>query len=193
MARPAQFKREDVLEKAMRTFWNQGYRATSLTDLVEVTNLNPGSLYAAFQSKEGLFLAALDHYGERSAARVKQTLADADSPLEGIRAYFRQLGEDAANPRAKRSCLLVNSVLELGRQNKNVHKRVTRHLDALETLFQGALEAAQANGELSPDKDPKALATFLMCNIWGLRVLGGTAPTADRPQAVVNQLLTLLD
>jgi TetR/AcrR family transcriptional repressor of nem operon len=193
MARPAQFKREDVLEKAMRTFWNQGYRATSLADLVEVTDLNPGSLYAAFHSKEGLFLAALDHYGERSVARVERTLAEADSPLEGVRTYFRQLGEDAANPRAKRSCLLVNTVLELGRQNKTVHRRVTRHLDALEALFRRALEASQADGELSPDKDPEALAAFLMCNIWGLRVLGGTAPTADRPRAVVKQLLALLD
>jgi TetR/AcrR family transcriptional repressor of nem operon len=193
MARPAQFKREEVVEKAMRAFWDHGYGATSLADLVEVTDLNPGSLYGAFQSKEGLFLAALDHYGERSAARIERSLAEADSPLAGVRAYFQRLGEDAANPRARRSCLLVNTVLELARQNKAVQTRVKRHLDTLEALFRRALEAAQANGELSPDKDPKALATFLMCNIWGLRVLGGTAPTPKRARAVVRQLLALLD
>ena len=98
----------------------------------------------------------------------------------------------AASPRAKRSCLLVNTVLELARQNKAVQKRVTRHLDTLEALFRRALETAQANGELSADKDPKALAAFLMCNIWGLRVLGGTAPTPKRTQAVVRQLLAVL-
>lgn len=193
MARPAQFKREEVLEKAMRAFWDHGYGATSLTDLVEVTDLNPGSLYAAFESKESLFLAALDHYGERSVARVERTLAEAESPLAGIRDYLLQLGEDAASPRAKRSCLLVNTVLEQARQNKTVQKRVNRHLDTIEALFRRALETAQANGELSPDKDPGALATFLMCNIWGLRVLGGTAPTPERVRAVVSQLLALLD
>jgi TetR/AcrR family transcriptional repressor of nem operon len=73
-----------------------------------------------------------------------------------------------------------------------VQKRVNRHLDTLEALIRRALEAAQANGELSPDKDPKGLAAFLMCNIWGLRVLGGTAPTRKRTQAVVRQLLALL-
>lgn len=193
MARPAQFKREEVLEKAMRAFWDHGYGATSLTDLVEVTDLNPGSLYAAFESKESLFLAALDHYGERSVARVERTLAEAESPLAGIRDYLLQLGEDAASPRAKRSCLLVNTVLEQARQNKTVQKRVNRHLDTIEALFRRALETAQANGELSPDKDPGALATFLMCNIWGLRVLGGTAPTPERVRAVVSQLLAILD
>jgi TetR/AcrR family transcriptional repressor of nem operon len=193
MARPAQFKREEVVEKAMRAFWDQGYGATSLADLVEVTDLNPGSLYGAFQSKEGLFLAALDHYGERSVARLERMLAETSSPRAGIRAYFRQLAEDAANPRAKRSCLLVNTVLELARHNKAVQTRVKQHLDTLETVFRRALEAGQANGELSPDKDPKALAAFLMCNIWGLRVLGGTAPTPRRAQAVVRQVLALLN
>jgi len=193
MARPAQFKREEVLEKAMRAFWDHGYGATSLTDLVEVTDLNPGSLYAAFESKESLFLAALDHYGERSVARVERTLAEAESPLAGIRDYLLQLGEDAASPRARRSCLLVNTVLEQARQNRTVQKRVNRHLDTIEALFRHALETAQANGELSPDKDPGALAAFLMCNIWGLRVLGGTAPTPERVRAVVSQLLALLD
>lgn len=193
MARPAEFEREEVLEKAMQAFWDQGYGATSLAHLVEVTDLHPGSLYAAFDSKEGLFLAALDHYGQRSAERMERALAEADSPLEGIRSYFRQLAEDAANPRAKRSCLLVNSVLELGRHNKTVQQRVTRHLDTLEALFRGALEDAQAKGELSAEKDPAALAAFLMSNIWGLRVLGGTAPAPERTQAVVRQVLALLD
>lgn len=192
MARPAQFERDEVLAKAMEAFWNHGYCATSMADLVEATDLKPGSLYAAFQSKEDLFLATLDYYGQESAARVEQALAKADSPLEGIRRYFRQLAREVADPRAKRSCFLVNTVLELARQNKAVQKRVNRHLGAIETLFRRALETAQARGELARDKDPKALAAFLMSNIWGLRVLGGTAPAPERTRAVVNQLLRLL-
>lgn len=193
MARPAQFEREEVLEKAMQAFWNQGYCATSMADLVEVTDLKPGSLYAAFQSKEGLFMAALEHYGECSATRVERVLAEAETPLQGIRTYFRQLARNGADPQAKRSCFLVNTVLELARQNETVRELVTQHLDNIEMQFRRALEAAQADGELSPDKDPEALAAFLMTNIWGLRVLGGTAPPQERTQAVVSQLLAVLD
>jgi len=177
----------------MQAFWDQGYCATSMANLVDATELNPGSLYAAFKSKQGLFLAALDHYGECSVARIGQVLAEADSPLEGIRTYLRQLAENVVNPQAKRSCFLVNTVLELARQNETVRERVNRHLDNIEAQFRQALEAAQANGELSPDKNPGELAVFLMSNIWGLRVLGGTAPAPVRAQAIVGQLLRLLD
>jgi TetR/AcrR family transcriptional repressor of nem operon len=193
MGRPVQFEREDVLEKAMQAFWDQGYCATSMAELVDATDLKPGSLYAAFQSKQGLFLAALDHYGERSTTRIAAFLAQADSPLTGIRAYFRQLAEDSANAQARRSCFLVNTVLELARHNEVVRERVNRHFDTIEGHFQHALEAARASGELSADKDPGALAAFLMTSIWGLRVLGATAPDAQRTQAVLSQILTLLD
>lgn len=193
MARPAQFERDDVLEKAMQAFWDQGYNATSMASLVDATSLKPGSIYAAFDSKEGLFLAALDHYAQQSVARIKRALADADTPLQGIRGFFLNMVKEAAGVRAGRSCLLVNTVLEISRQNEMVQKRVNRHLADIEALFLHALKTAQANGELLPDKDPKALAAFLMTSIWGLRVLGGTKPAPARTKAVVKQLLTLLD
>jgi TetR/AcrR family transcriptional repressor of nem operon len=193
MARPIQFDRNDVLGKAMQAFRDQGYNATSMSDLVDVTDLGPGSIYAAFDSKEGLFLAALDHYAEHSMAKIARTLTEADSPLEGIRSYFRKLGRKAAGEHANRSCLLTNTVLEMARQNEIVQKRVNRHLGSIEALFRQALESAQTNGELSPDKDPKALAAFLMTSIWGLRVLGGTNPAPARIRSVINQLLTMLE
>ena len=193
MARPIQFERDEVLERAMQAFWDQGYNATSMTDLVDATDLRPGSIYAAFNSKEGLFLAALDHYAEHSVAKIERALTEAESPLEGIRSFFRKLGKEAAGEHSSRSCLLVNTVLELARQNETVQKRVNRHLGTIEALFRHALETAQTRGELSPDKDPKALAAFLMTTIWGLRVLGGTNPAPARTRSVVDQLLALLE
>lgn len=177
----------------MRAFWDQGYCATSMAQLVEATKLNPGSIYAAFNSKEGLFLAALDHYGNLSKAKIKQALGESSSPIEGIRNYFRQLAQTTSNPNAERSCFLVNTILELARQNKNVRLRVNTHLEAIEYCFQTALEDAQVAGELSAEKDPAALAAFIMSSIWGLRVLGGTGPSPSRTDAVIQQVLKILD
>lgn len=192
MARPAQFEREDVLEKAMEAFWEQGYCATSMARLVEVTDLRPGSLYAAFKSKEALFLAVLDHYTRQSIARLEHALAEADSPLQGIRNYFQTLARDATDAQSRRSCLLVNTVLELARQNDVIQIEVNRHLIAIEAIFTTALESARQKGEISADSHPADLAAFIMTSIWGLRVLSGTDATPERAQAVVRQLLVVL-
>lgn len=193
MARPPEFDREQVLDRAMQAFWNQGYCATSMADLTETTELKPGSLYAAFKSKEGLFLAALDHYAEHTIEQIGATLSTADTPLAGVRCFLKKIAADAAAPESRRSCFLVNTVLEISRRNCRVSELVNRHLDVIEGLFRQALEAARKSGELAADKDPEALAAFIMTNIWGLRVLLVAGAQPQRVQIVVDQLLCLMD
>ena len=192
MARPAAYNREEILELAMRAFWDKGYNATSMSDLVAITNLKPGSLYWAFRSKEDLLLAALDHYGKTSIRKVKSTLTDAGSPLNGIRDVFFMIAGEISDPCRNHGCFLVNSVLELSRQNRRVQKLVTSHLDVLESLFRETLESARAVGELPPQKNPASLASFLICSIWGLRVLSQTASSMQRTRMVVDQVLSVL-
>jgi len=193
MARPAEFDRNQVLDKAMQAFWDHGYCATSMADLVETTALKPGSIYAAFKSKEGLFLAALDHYGQCSLAAIKQTIEEADTPMAGIRAFFAQLSDSIEPPHAKRSCFLVNTTLEVARDNPAVHERVSHHLNAIEALFRRVLEDAQQRGELPAAKDPRALAAFLMASIAGLRVIAAADSAPERARSVVSQVVALLD
>lgn len=193
MARPTRFSREEILEKAMQAFWNEGYNATGMSDLVNITDLKPGSLYTAFKSKRELFLATLDHYGQQSVARVEQALNTEASPLAAIRRLLHRLAREAASEEGKRSCLMVNTVLELARQDKDIQAKVNQHFKQIEALLRHRLQQAQACGELAPDKDPKALAAFLITNIWGLRVLGGTAPSPKRARDIVNLTLSVLD
>ena len=193
MARPARFDREQVLGQATEAFWEHGYCATSISQLVEATQLQPGSLYAAFESKQGLFLAALDHYAGQSLGRLRAVLADAPDPLQGIRRFFWQLARDGADGKRGRGCLLVNTVLEVGRHNSMVQARVKVHLGEIERVFRMALEEAQAQGLLAPDKSPESLAGFLMTTIWGLRVLSGIGAEAPSALQIVHQALSVLD
>ncbi|STT49358.1 transcriptional regulator TetR family [Klebsiella pneumoniae] len=63
--RPKVFDRDAALDKAMTLFWQHGYEATSLADLVEATGAKAPTLYAEFVNKEGLFRAVLDRYISR--------------------------------------------------------------------------------------------------------------------------------
>ena len=55
--RPKVFDRDAALDKAMKLFWQHGYEATSLADLVEATGAKAPTLYAEFTNKEGLSTA----------------------------------------------------------------------------------------------------------------------------------------
>ncbi|RZS89511.1 TetR family transcriptional regulator [Motilibacter rhizosphaerae] len=64
MGRPRGFDEADVLAAAAAAFGRRGYEATSVDDLVTATGLHRGSLYKAFASKRGLFLAVLARHVE---------------------------------------------------------------------------------------------------------------------------------
>jgi len=193
MARPASFDREQVLDKATAVFWEHGYGATSISQLVEATQLKPGSLYAAFDSKQGLFLAALDFYAAQSLKRLRDILAEASDPLEGIHRFFGQLVPDGGDGKPGRGCLLVNTVLEVGRHDAEVQARVKAHLEEIEGVFRVALEEAQVQGLLAAGKSSQSLARFLMTTIWGLRVLSGIEADSEQARLVVDQALSILD
>lgn len=61
MGRTRSFDTDAVLAAAAGLFARLGYEATSVDDLVRELGVHRASLYGAFGSKRGLFVAVLDH------------------------------------------------------------------------------------------------------------------------------------
>lgn len=195
MARTIEFNREEVLENAMHTFWQKGYSQTSIPNLVEATKLNPGSIYAAFESKEGLFLETMSFYGNRSLDNLKQHLSEAASPIQGISKFFTVLINKTEDKNDK-GCLIVNTLLEMSSHNASIQAQANKQLSGVENELFNALEKAQEIGELSLNTNPKALAKYFMVNIWGLRVLAKTGTMHSQTQSkkqVLAQILSVLN
>ncbi len=192
MARPAEFDRRDVLEKAMEVFWRTGFTGTSVTDLVKATNLKPGSLYGAFQSKRGLFMEVIDTYAHCSLDRVATCLSEGETPLQAIHDFFERFSNDIVLDEIGRGCLMVNTMLELATEDDEIRHKITDYLLQVENMFCSTLKKAQDAGELPADKDPEAIAKFLMTGIWGMRVLSSTRPDPQAYKEVINNLLITL-
>ena len=194
MARTIEFNREEVLENAMHTFWKKGYSNTSIPNLVTATRLNPGSIYAAFDSKEGLFLETLNFYGQRSLKSLKQFIVDAKSPIDGIENFFTVL-IDKTQDKDHCGCLLVNTILEMSSHNSVIKDLANKQLKANETELKKALDKAKTSRELSANINTQALAKYLMVNIWGLRVLAKTGTMIGQEQhkdEVLKQIMSEL-
>lgn len=87
--RPRGFDREAALAQAMKVFWQKGYTATSMADLYRVMGINSPSLYAAFGSKEDLFLEAVDYYEKCIAPQIWSPLDNAPCAREGVREWLK--------------------------------------------------------------------------------------------------------
>ena len=194
MARPAEFDRSEVIRKATAAFCRTGYTATSISELVKVTNLKPGSLYGAFNSKRGLFLEVLSVYAAERKNIVHARLTSSSSPLDCLRFYFDELLDEIDcsenNPQAD---LIVKTIVELGAEDEEIRELAKRHLASIEVLIAELLERAIACGELSNDAQPARMAKFIVANIIGIRVTGGTHLSREEFQALIDQMFTVLD
>ena len=97
----------------MRQFWERGYRATSVDDLVRATGVKPGSLYSAFPGgKHALLMGSLERYSKLVVPQKLGELEDPGASVAQVRAYFDGLVRDLLSPEGRQGCLLVNSAIE---------------------------------------------------------------------------------
>jgi TetR/AcrR family transcriptional repressor of nem operon len=184
MARPREFEPDEVLDSAMRQFWERGYRATSVDDLVRATGVKPGSLYAAFPGgKHALLMGSLERY---SRLVVPQKLGDLERPGADIRAYFDGLVADLLSPEGRAGCLLVNSAIENAAADPEVAAVVRGHHARLEHCFTAALSTAIRRGDIPGSVDPMARAKGLVAASQGLMVVGKANPDEGVLRAIVD-------
>jgi AcrR family transcriptional regulator len=169
MSRHTLHDRDKALSRALALFWRKGYHATSLKDLELALDMRPGSIYAAFKSKENLFRLVLDRYAADMRVQTEAVFADAPSPLSGIAAYMRRLGglRDADQPSC--ACMLMKTILEMPDADAPAFTEAEALLARVEAGFVARFTQARRIGELPPEADPERLARLLQISVMGLK------------------------
>jgi TetR/AcrR family transcriptional repressor of nem operon len=162
MPRPPEYDRATVVDQAMAVFWVQGYGKTSIGDLVEATGLQPGSLYAAFGNKKGMFLEVIDQYNLAFLGSIS------------------------------RGCLTVNALLEMSQHDADIASRLRSYNQRLKKAFAALISDAQEEGHIGAHRDTDGLAVFLMNNIWGMRVMCKSKPGEIALQGIVDGVMAAL-
>jgi AcrR family transcriptional regulator len=185
--RPREFDVDRALERAMELFWRHGYEGTSLADLTGELALTRPSLYAAFGSKEALFLKALDLYEARAGYRQAALTAPTAS------AYARALLEGAADLHGDKKnppgCLGVQGALACSVQSEAIRKELARRRKLGESHIRERLKRAQAQGDLPADADPADLARYLSVVIYGITVQAAGGATRNELRSVAELAL----
>src|ERR1700749_2351709 len=84
IGRPREFDRAQALEAAMLLFWRKGFAAASMNDLCDAMGVRSPSLYAAFGSKEALYLEAVERYVRTVGDQLWARLAEGPTARAGV-------------------------------------------------------------------------------------------------------------
>ncbi len=184
-----EFDTGQALQRAMTLFWERGYEATSVQDLVDRTGVNRSSLYSAWGDKQGVFLAVLDRYRDHVVGRRLCDLEQPNSALAEVRGYFEGLAQTGPGERIRNGCLMTNSAVERAPRDAVSARRIRAHLERLEEAFRGALARARERREIRRDTDVDDLARYLTGSAQGLGVMARAGAWMASLEGVVRGVL----
>lgn len=189
--RPSIFDQERVLANAQQVFWQKGFAATSLDDLLKATEMGSGSFYNTFKGgKKELFSKALQQ--RRSAFLAFKThLQNSASPVEEIKTFFRSLATANKQEHLK-GCIVSNTIVEMTFLDEALEEEAVSILQEVEAMYAWAIRTAQEKGQLRNPSSPEILARYLI-TVWnGINVTRRMYPNKKDLQQLIELQLSVL-
>lgn len=186
------FDVDETLDKATRVFWSKGYEATSMSDLLDATGINKGSLYNTFKNKKTLFVMGLLKYDRDHRKATLDELSAMSDPVAAIGLMFDGMIDECASDTDKKGCLLVNTALELPHHDKDVADIVKAAMEDIEEFFSVQIRRGQQSGQLSGDIDAVNAAKALLSSVIAIRVMSRGVFDAAGLDAIRTHALNVL-
>jgi TetR/AcrR family transcriptional repressor of nem operon len=193
MARPREFDKHEVLEKAVCVFSDKGYNGTSMQDLVDGLGISRSSMYETFSNKHTLYLEALESYQQSANQQVCEIIKDCSGAKEAIHKLLEMTVNKLLDNDQHNGCFLVNAEIEVAAHDAGVKEIICQSGIHMENAFMHIIVKGQEDGELSTRHDAKALSRFISNIVKGLQV--STKSVTDRTffSDVIQTTLSLLD
>lgn len=178
-------KRDELVQKALKSFYQNGFNATGMDKLVAETGISKTSMYKHFRTKEDLILAVLRLRDEQFRNWLYRRLEElADEPRGQLIAMFDALEEWFDEPGFK-GCMFIKASSEFLDVSSPIHKQSADHKRMLEAhmtdlarqaglrdpetvvrqlllLKEGAIVTAHLGHTEYPARDAKAAAIKLI-------------------------------
>lgn len=173
----------------MRLFWEHGYHATSVQDLMKAAGVQKQSLYCAFGDKRSLFLKCLNLYSRQTLSAIQRMLNEANSAVEGIERVMRFATQAHDSKSFPAGCLMANTALELGLNDPGVAAEIRQMFRSVEKMLAAAVRKGQAQGEISKNLNCVAIAQSLANTLSGIRILERTGASRQHVRTVLETAL----
>ncbi|NQX28654.1 TetR/AcrR family transcriptional regulator [Microbacteriaceae bacterium VKM Ac-2854] len=170
MPRPRRFDEIALLDGALEIFWSRGFERTSIEDVATATGVGNGSIYAAYGSKLGLFLAVFRRYCAGRAELVERVIHDHQGDFAAaVENFLEAIVVDCTSHGDGRGCLMLNSLGELSARYPAVAEVGRETLERMNAVLEARVRAGIDAGEIALESgDAAGLGAHLVLVSQGL-------------------------
>lgn len=161
--RDSERTRTKILEAAFDVIYEQGFRSSSINDILAKTGLTQGAFFHYFATKNDLGYALVDELlKDIILDRWTRPLAAYKNPVKGIITRYRKLVEATSEEGLALGCPLNNLTQEMSSIDPIFRDKLGAVLKAWIDETERYLGRAQAKGYLRPDVNARQIAEFIV-------------------------------
>lgn len=184
--------REKILESAKKLFNNKGFNATTISDLVDATGMQKGSLYFHFDSKDEIAFEVLKE-ATKDFISFLDTVLDGNNPGMALDNFFRAALEKHISTGFVGGCIFGNTALEMSDTNLEFAKMIEDVFDSWIQKISNVVKRAQDIGQIRDDIHYAQLAGYIVGAIEG-GIMISRLKKDERPmRATIDTLRTTLE
>ena len=161
MARHREFDPSAALQTAIQVFWEKGYAAASVDDVVKRSGVAKYGIYNTFGNKEKLFKKVLAQYTADRHQDIQRPIRQPGASLPEIREFFSNVPQIITQDGHPHGCLMATTGVELGMSDPDIRDYVNDFFSDVAQVLQRGLARAVEKGELDAPEDLAGLAAYL--------------------------------
>jgi TetR/AcrR family transcriptional regulator, transcriptional repressor for nem operon len=184
--------RDRIVEAARELFYEHGYTATGIAQILKASGTNSGSLYHFFPSKEDILIAVLEKYkamlGPHVLAPCYQRASDPIERIFTLLHGYRRLLEQTD---FALGCPIGNLALEVGNSHPRARELIAENFEAWSDAVRDLIH--DAAGRLPEGVDSDALARHVLATMEGAVMLARSYRSFEPFDQAAHQLRDYFD
>lgn len=158
--------RQLIIERSAPIFNVKGIAATSMSDIMEATDLSKGTLYIHFENKDVLASSAVEHNLGLLGNKVQSAISRQKTAKGKLFAYLDVL-KDPMDPPVTGGCPMMNAGMEADDTHPGIKITVNTMVEMSQQMISDIIQEGIKNGEFKPDWDHKEFGTIMFAMIEG--------------------------
>lgn len=160
MPRNKEFDYTEKLEAARNLFWEKGYYATSMHDIVDAMKLNRSSIYDTYGNKHDLFLKCLKDYTAFKENQYLRASIVQNKAIKALEFIIHEVAEQTLTD--NKACLAVKTIFEVVPTDPEAKQLILKSGASLQAILEKTILQAQADGDIKNKTSSTIIARYIL-------------------------------
>ena len=156
-----------ILEKASILFNTQGYKATSLSEICNASNLTKGAIYKHFKDKSELEKEGLKYMFTKMMEDVAVKISNAKGAEKKLYAILKYFESYHSSPPFEGGCPLMNASIEVDDSNPGLKLIVKNIMKTMHDKLCLVINNGIMHKQIRKDTDVRGLASLIISSLEG--------------------------